>query len=83
MQSVPTVATRKVLLVFTRYKEVAATANTRSDHDFGSGLLYDLTTLPSNHIRCYPSAKAINGRETYERRAYADTAGGTQPGDAH
>ena len=45
---------------------------------------HDLTTLPSNRVWFYPSARAMNGRETYERRALgAVTAGGTQPGDVH
>ena len=41
-----------------------------------------LATLLSNRVWFCPSAKAINGRETYERRAkeIAVTAGGTQPG---
>ena len=32
-----------------------------------------LTTLLSNRVWFYPSAKAINGRETYERRAKEPT----------
>ena len=37
-----------------------------------------------NRIRCYPSAKAINRRGTYERRAKITvTTAGTQPGAAN